>query len=112
MKYYAENLGSGTEFGAYFMNYHSKLPYISFFSAPTSCSHNANVKDTVTFFQACGNIPAVADAGARQQLSNDSLGLIGNQLLTHPLALDNDTGALHLANLPTKVERPSGRDRV
>src|SRR3546814_9990567 len=46
MKYYAENLGSGTEFGAYFMNYHSKLPYISFYSEPTSCSHKANVKDT------------------------------------------------------------------
>src|SRR3546814_7212171 len=80
----------------------------SFFSAPTSCSHNANVKDTVTFFQACGNIPAVADAGARQQLSNDSLGLIANQLLTNPLALANDTGALNLANLPATLATLNG----
>src|SRR3546814_8256733 len=86
----------------------SKLPYISFFSAPTSCSHNANVKDTVTFFQACGNIPAVADAGARQQLSNDSLGLIANQLLTNPLALANDTVALNLANLPATLATLTG----
>src|SRR3546814_14352044 len=106
MKYYAENLGSGTEFGAYFMNYHSKLPYISFFSAPTSCSHNANVKDTVTFFQACGNIPAVADAGAHQQLSNDSLGLIANQLLNNPLALANATATLNPPNLPTTQPPP------
>ncbi|WP_028009550.1 DUF1302 domain-containing protein [Solimonas flava] len=78
-KYYAENLGSGTEFGAYFMNYHSKLPYVSFFSAPTSCSHQAGVRNTVTFFQSCGNIPAVADANARQQLTVDTLTLIANR---------------------------------
>ncbi|MGH8445689.1 MAG: DUF1302 domain-containing protein [Solimonas sp.] len=88
-KYYAEGLGSGTEFGLYFMNYHSKLPYISFFSAPTSCSHNSKVVNTVTFFQACGNIPAVADAMARQQLLADST----NLLLNRPGTL-GDLGAL------------------
>lgn len=93
-KYYAENLGSGTEFGFYFMNYHSKLPYISFFAAPTSCSHNPNVTNTVTFFQACGNIPAVANATARQQLTVDALTLIASRpgvlgdlgALSNPLA--------------------------
>src|SRR5206468_8799617 len=29
-KYFAESLGSGTELGVYFMNYHSKLPYVGF----------------------------------------------------------------------------------
>jgi hypothetical protein len=88
-KYYAEGIGSGTEFGLYFMNYHSKLPYISFFAAPTSCSHNPKVTNTVTFFQACGNIPAVADARARQQLLADST----NLLLNRPGVL-GDLGAL------------------
>lgn len=108
LKYYAENLGSGTELGLYFMNYHSKLPYISFFAAPTSCSHNPNVKDTVTFFQACGNIPAVADSNARQQLSADSIAVIGRELLTNPLALANDTGALRLGNLDATLATLSG----
>ncbi|NKF21440.1 DUF1302 domain-containing protein [Solimonas marina] len=99
-KYYAENLGSGTEFGAYFMNYHSRLPYISFFAAPTSCSHNAKVVNTVTFFQACGNIPAVADATARQQLQADSINLIANRpgVLGDLGALSNPVAALQTLN--------------
>lgn len=102
MKYYAENLGSGTEFGAYFMNYHSKLPYISFFSAPTSCSHNANVKNTTSFFAACGNIPAVADANARTQLRNDTLPLLLANAV-NPVALLKQTGGLNVPDLVTTL---------
>ncbi|HET8883441.1 MAG TPA: DUF1302 family protein, partial [Solimonas sp.] len=101
MKYYAENLGSGTEFGAYFMNYHSKLPYISFFAAPTACSHNANVKNTTSFFAACGNIPAVADAGARSQLGKDSIPLLTSNLLNPTLL--RETGALNVPDLLTTL---------
>ena len=38
LKYYAENINSGSEFGFYFMNYHSRLPYASFFAADASCA--------------------------------------------------------------------------
>ncbi len=38
LKYYAEGVGNGTEFGAYFMNYHSRLPYGSFYATQSSCA--------------------------------------------------------------------------
>ncbi|PTU33244.1 DUF1302 domain-containing protein [Stenotrophobium rhamnosiphilum] len=38
LKYYAEWLGNGTELGAYFMNYHSRLPYGSFYATQNSCA--------------------------------------------------------------------------
>jgi hypothetical protein len=108
LKYYADTLGNGTEFGAYFMNYHSRLPYVSFFAAPTSCSHNPNVKDTVTFFQACGNIPGVADPTARQALSRDAAAYIAGQLVRNPLGLIKDTGALSPGNLDATLATLNG----
>ena len=41
LKYYADWLNNGTELGAYFMNYHSKLPYGSFYATQTSCARAA-----------------------------------------------------------------------
>ncbi|WP_374680056.1 DUF1302 family protein, partial [Hydrocarboniphaga effusa] len=64
LKYYAENINSGTEFGFYFMNYHSRLPYVSFNSVDASCARaggNAYGKDatnTLEFFKYCNNLPA------------------------------------------------------
>lgn len=40
-KYYADWLNNGTELGAYFMNYHSKLPYGSFYATQPSCARAA-----------------------------------------------------------------------
>jgi hypothetical protein len=37
-KYFAEWLNNGTELAFYFMNYHSKLPYVSFYSTVASCA--------------------------------------------------------------------------
>ncbi|SEQ07285.1 Protein of unknown function [Solimonas aquatica] len=107
-KYYAEELGSGTEFGLYFMNYHSKLPYISMFAAPTACSHQRSVTNTVTFFQACPNIPATANAQARQQLQVDTLSLVANQLLVNPVGLASDLGVTNLADLPATLTTLQG----
>lgn len=56
LKYYAAWLGSGTEFGLYFMNYHSKLPYASFYSTNASCARNAN-GTTVQLLAACPDLP-------------------------------------------------------
>lgn len=38
LKYFAEWLNNGTELAFYFMNYHSKLPYVSFYSTVASCA--------------------------------------------------------------------------
>lgn len=37
-KYFADWLNNGTELAFYFMNYHSKLPYVSFYSTVSSCA--------------------------------------------------------------------------
>ncbi|MEQ1440157.1 DUF1302 family protein [Fontimonas sp. SYSU GA230001] len=55
LKYYAEWLNSGTEFGLFFMHYHSRLPFVSVFSVPEACGKHAT--DTVSFTQACIDVP-------------------------------------------------------
>lgn len=55
LKYYAEWLGSGTEMGLYFMNYHSKLPYASFYSTNASCARNAT--NSLQFLTSCPDLP-------------------------------------------------------
>jgi hypothetical protein len=63
--YYAEWLNGGTDLGLYFMNYHSRLPYASFFAAYPSCARregNANNNDAtniLSFLSDCPNLPLV-----------------------------------------------------
>ncbi len=65
LKYYAEELNNGTEFGFYYMNYHSRLPYASFFSTVASCARregNAlgiDAYDPLSFLAACPDLPIV-----------------------------------------------------
>ncbi|MGB0955348.1 MAG: DUF1302 domain-containing protein [Panacagrimonas sp.] len=40
INWYAENLNDGTEFGFYFLNYHSRLPYFSIFETTQTCLRN------------------------------------------------------------------------
>lgn len=54
-KYYADWLNNGTELSLYYMNYHSRLPYLSVYSVPESCSKNS--RNTVDFLLACINVP-------------------------------------------------------
>lgn len=56
LSYYAPNLNTGTEFGFYAMNYHSKLPYVSTFAVQEACSKNST--STAEFFADCPDIPA------------------------------------------------------
>lgn len=95
LKYYAENLGNGTEFGLYFMNYHSKLPYVSFMSTDASCARREgntagaggagiDAYNTITFLAACPNIPVLTVPSARTQLLADTGTLITQTLLTQP----------------------------
>jgi hypothetical protein len=55
LKYYADWLGSGTELGLYFMNYHSKLPYASFYSTNASCARNST--NSLQFLTSCNDLP-------------------------------------------------------
>lgn len=57
IKYFAEWLNDGTELGLYYMNYHSKLPYVSFYAVRESCSKGAT--STATFFAQCPDVPAL-----------------------------------------------------
>lgn len=51
INYNAEWLNGGTEFGFYFLNYHSRLPYASVISTDESCARDAT--DTVSALTAC-----------------------------------------------------------
>jgi len=73
--YYADWLNGGTDLAGYFMNYHSRLPYASFYAAYPSCARregNAfgrNVNDptsvgndannTAQFFLDCPDVPVL-----------------------------------------------------
>ena len=104
-KYYAENLGSGTELGFYFMNYHSKLPLVSFMSTDASCArregNNAgpggvgiDVTNTFQYIEACKDNPVFTNGNAlignspSNQLLADAIPLI----LSNPLGIGGDVG--------------------
>ncbi|HEX4895011.1 MAG TPA: DUF1302 family protein [Solimonas sp.] len=112
-KYYAEELGSGTEFGLYFMNYHSKLPYVSFMSTDASCArregneNGIDANNTASFLAACPNLPVLTNEMARMQLQADTLDLIQRNLTSSPqnlvpllleLGVSPDTVPLLLGN--------------
>lgn len=65
VKVYLESLGSGVELGAYFMNYHSRLPLASFYATQASCARRegnplgVDARDLVTFLATCPDIPFV-----------------------------------------------------
>ena len=78
-KYFAEWLNNGTELAFYFMNYHSKLPYVSFYATYPSCARaegNAlgiDVTNGPELLSACPDLPtthAGDDDGARGAASN------------------------------------------
>ncbi|MGB1580522.1 MAG: DUF1302 domain-containing protein, partial [Nevskiales bacterium] len=60
LKHYAEWLNDGTEIALYYMNYHSRLPYLSTVSVPEGCAKNAT--NTAEFLLACPNTPLIHSA--------------------------------------------------
>jgi len=116
-KYYAEDFNAGTEFGFYFMNYHSKLPYVSFMSTDASCARregNArgiDVTNTLQYIEACADNPvftnglAIVDPESpATQLLNDALPLFARPGILNDLGLtQNPVGGLVdlLRALPT-----------
>ncbi len=93
LKNYFEDFNGGTEVSLYFMNYHSKLPYVSFFSGQASCARaegNAdgiNAANTVDLLKVCPNLPALVVPSANQQFTNDAVGYITANALANPRIL-------------------------
>ncbi len=111
LKTYFEDFNSGTEVSLYFMNYHSKLPYVSFLSGQPSCARaegntagpngtGINAANTVDLLKACPRLPALVDRRANQQFTNDSVSYISSHVLSNPRILTDlgigidDLGAL------------------
>lgn len=94
LKNYFEDLNGGTEISLYFMNYHSKLPYVSFLSGQPSCARaegNAlgiNAANTLDLLRTCPNLPALVDRRANTQFTLDAVGYILGNALTTPILGD------------------------
>ncbi|QHS10451.1 DUF1302 domain-containing protein [Sinimarinibacterium sp. NLF-5-8] len=75
-KFYSDEINNGTEFGFYAMNYHSKLPYASFFATEASCARaegnpfGLDASNTLEFLKACPNMPVAQTTG---QVGNSPL---------------------------------------
>lgn len=106
LKYYSDTINNGTEFGFYAMNYHSKLPYASFFSTDASCARaegnprGIDANNTRAFFEACPNLPvALTSARGRGNLLLDILTLSGARPGIIPELGVLDGNPLSLANV-------------
>ncbi len=89
LSYYAENLNNGTQFGAYFMNYHSRLPYIDTYSANASCMRaggnpaGRNATNLLEILSLCPNLAISAYPTGVLQATTDLL----STLVQRPAAL-------------------------
>lgn len=53
LNWYAENFNDGTEFGLYFLNYHSRVPYFSIIEAQPTCLRKNGIGDALTALLGC-----------------------------------------------------------
>ncbi len=86
LDYYADGLNNGTDLSLYYMHYHSRLPYASFYASYPSCARsggNAGHVDAtgpVTFLTDCPDIPllhSILDPAhpEAQYATSDTLGI-------------------------------------
>jgi hypothetical protein len=65
-QYYAENINAGTQFAFYYQRYHSRIPYLGFFSAYPSCARSGgnprsnDATNLASFLLDCPNLPILA----------------------------------------------------
>ena len=82
LKNYFPDLNGGTAISFYFMNYHSRLPYVSFISGNASCARREgntagaggvgiDARNTTELLRACPNLPANTDPNARPVFLQD-----------------------------------------
>ncbi|MDP3870855.1 DUF1302 domain-containing protein [Phenylobacterium sp.] len=93
LKTYFEELNGGSELGLYFMNYHSRLPYVSFNAGQASCARaegntlGINAVNTLQLLQTCPRLPVAVVQSAQTAFLAD----IVPYALTHP-GIINDLG--------------------
>ncbi len=87
LDYYADWLNNGTDLSLYYMHYHSRLPYASFYATYPSCARAAgnashlDATDPVTFLTTCPDIPLLhsilntGPAAEAQNATSDTLGI-------------------------------------
>ncbi|MDR3418104.1 MAG: DUF1302 family protein [Nevskia sp.] len=69
LDYYAESLNNGTDFAFYYENYHSRLPFLSTFSAYPGClraqgnAQHLDASGTFSFIAACPNVSMIKLTG-------------------------------------------------
>ena len=63
INWYAADLNGGTEFGFYALNYHARLPNISFNAAQDSCSRDGEPGNVASAFAACNGFKSNPDEG-------------------------------------------------
>ncbi len=73
VNWFADFIGTGTEFGFYAMNYHSRLPYLSVFAADQSCLRNGVSNTGDAYFDATVNCEGFVAAGGGEPLPIDTL---------------------------------------
>ena len=82
LRYYADWLNNGTELAFYAMNYHSRLPYVSFYATDAGCgkregnAQGIDAIDTLTFLIACPDLPLLHHlTGDPENAQSDALKL-------------------------------------
>jgi hypothetical protein len=100
LDYYADGLNNGTDLSLYYMHYHSRLPYASFFAAYPSCARaggnplHVDATDPVTFLATCPDIPllhSIDDPNhpEAQYATSDTLGIdTAKIMLEYPNDID------------------------
>jgi hypothetical protein len=90
LRYFAEGLNCGTEFGAYFANYHARVPSVSGFAAAATC-----LPDSVTPAPGVGLVEAAAACGLELPFTQ----LVGILQAGGPLPLSEEALPLDTARL-------------
>ena len=105
LKYYSDNINNGTEFGFYAMNYHSKLPYVSFTSTDASCARREgnpqgrDARNIFEFLQSCPNLPVTAPSASGQLLVDLTALIAQRPGVLGDLGLTDGSNLLGVANL-------------
>jgi hypothetical protein len=72
LKYFASDFNDGTEFGFYYLHYHSRLPHLSVYAAQESCTRQAVTNDFAAVLLACQGFNSPANPVGLEPLPTDT----------------------------------------
>ncbi len=74
LQYFAPDFNDGTQFGLYYLHYHSRVPYLSAFAANASCTRDAAIPGSfVAALVACRGFNGALKPIGREPLPGDTL---------------------------------------